>query len=123
MSTDEQTYRVSTRSYACTAYVRTTLRRALEFQPRDNVWAGTEYINAARGMVPNPHTTSRLPDDQAWELTKLELRTIQIALEWRHGKVSYQRARQEHKDHWSLIEDEINRVVRAIWHSEGKYWM
>lgn len=127
MNDTEQTYRVATYSYACTAYVRTTLRRALELQSRDNIWAGTEYINAARGMVLNTYTTTRLPDESVWELTRLELMTIHRALEWRRAKrdagTADKRVRHVIRSEWSFIEAEIARVVRAIWHAEGKYWM
>jgi hypothetical protein len=122
--TVETRYAVATYSYACTAYVRTTLRRALALQPTDNVWAGTEYVNTARGMV--GHTgwaTETLPDEQTWSLTKHELMTIRRALEWREGKSAYLSNSQLLRDEWSNITNEINRVCREIWHSEGKYWV
>jgi hypothetical protein len=120
-------YRVTTYSYACTAYVRTTLRRALELQSRDNVWAGTEYVNAARGMVPNTYTTNRLPDESVWELTRTELTTIHRALEWRKAKrdagTTDIHVRHVIRAEWSFIEAEISRVLRAVCRAEGKYWV
>jgi len=58
-----------------------------------------------------------------WELTKLQLLTIHRALEWRESKSSYLSNSQLLRDEWSNITDEINRVLREVWHSEGKYWM
>lgn len=117
-------YRVATYSYACSAYVRTTLRRALELQSRDRVWAGSEYINAARGMVTG---LSTLPDESVWELTKTELMTIHRALEWRRSKRAFgivdQGIRPVILAEWEQVENEIYRVLRSIWHNEGKYWM
>lgn len=125
MSTDQVTrYRVATYSYACTAYVRTTLRRALELQNRDNVWSGTESVNAARGMVAG---SGVLPDTQVWRLTETELMTIHLAIQWRKGMRRSLRAdtrvRGSVIEEWSRIEDEILRVLREVWHSQGKYWM
>ena len=120
----EQTYRVATYSHACTAYIRTTLRRALEFHGRDNVWHGTEYVNAALTMTTGPDI---LPDESVWDLSKTQLMTIHRALEYRQGKrkagtadigVSHVVLAE-----WSFIEAEITRVLRSIWHSEGRYWM
>jgi hypothetical protein len=122
--TDETRYAVATYSYACTAYVRTALRRALEFQPRDNVWFGTEYVNTARGMVDGPGI---LPDVSVWRLTKLELMTISRALEWRRGKRAAGKVDVNVSPsillEWESIENEVSRVLRDVWHSEGKYWM
>ncbi|MFD5308326.1 hypothetical protein [Streptomyces ardesiacus] len=128
MNDTEQTYHVATYSYACTAYVRTTLRRALALQSRDNVWVGTEYVNAARGMVgPLGGPSEYIPDTQVWELTRTEIMTIHTALEWRKGKRDADKAdthvRHVIRAEWSFIEAEIARVARDIWHSEGKYWM
>jgi hypothetical protein len=68
-----------------------------------------------------------LPDEQAWELSKLELMTIHRALEWRKAKRAAHRTdisvRHVIKAEWSFIEAEIARVLRAVWHAEGKYWM
>lgn len=120
---EEKRYTVATYSYACTAYVRSTLRRALELQSTHNVWTGTDYINTARSLV----SLSKLPDEQTWELTKLELHTIYAALSWRYANRSVGTAdlstSPEIEAEWSHIEDEIYRVLREVWHSEGKYWM
>lgn len=121
--TVDKRYRVATYSYACTAYVRTTLRRALALQSTDNVWVGTEYVNTARGMVGVLGWSEILPDEQTWELTKLELMTIRRALEWRESKSVYLHNSQILRDEWANITNEISRVLRDIWHSEGKYWM
>lgn len=124
---EDKRYRVATHSYACTAYVRTTLRRALALQPQENVWHGTEYVNTARGMAGVLGWSEILPDEQTWELTKLELMTIHRALEWRRGKRKAgkvdQKIRPEIVAEWANIENEIARVLREVWHSEGKYWM
>lgn len=117
-------YPVDTYTYACTAYVRTTLRRGLALQPQENVWAGTEFVNAARGMVAGP---DMLPDEHTWELTKTELTTIHRALEWRQARRKAGKAdvstRHEILTEWSFIEAGIRKVLREVWHSEGKYWM
>ncbi|MFE8916891.1 hypothetical protein [Streptomyces globisporus] len=123
MNETEQKYRVATYSYACTAYVRSTLRRALELQSTQNVWTGTDYINTARSLV----SLSKLPDEQTWELTKLELQTIYKAIAWRRARRSSGETDRNTslaiEAEWSHIEDEIFRVLREVWHSEGKYWM
>jgi len=122
--TADTRYTVATYSYACTAYVRTTLRRALELQSTHNVWAGSEYVNAAKAMVPNTYVTCKLPDETTWELTKLELMTIHLALEWRKAKRMGTRVTPiTLVREWAHIEEEIYRVLKGIWHSEGKYWM
>lgn len=116
----EKRYTVATYSYACTAYVRTTLRRALELQSTQNVWSGTDYVNTGRSLV----SLSKLPDEQTWELSKLELMTIHLALEWRKAKRMGTRVtRISVEKEWANIENEIYRVLREVWHSEGKYWM
>lgn len=123
MNQEDKRYTVATYSYACTAYVRTTLRRALALQSTDNVWSGTEYVNTARGMVGATGWSEILPDEQTWELTKLEIMTIHRALEWRESRPAYLRSSQLIRDHWKNITNEITRVLRSIWHSEGRYWM
>ena len=123
MNQEDKRYTIDTYSYACTAYVRSTLRRALELQPRDNVWASTEYVNTARGLVGPTGWSEYLPDERTWELTKLELMTIHRALEWRENKPSYLHSSQLLRDAWSNISEEITGVLRDIWHSEAKHWM
>ncbi|MGC9439245.1 hypothetical protein [Streptomyces sp. WG5] len=127
MPDTDQKYRVATYSYACTAYVRTTLRCALALQSAQNVWDNEEHANTARGMMGPVGWSEILSDTQVWELTKLELMTIHRALEWRKAKRDAGTA-DTHVSHviraeWSFIEAEITRVLRAVWHSEGKYWM
>ncbi|WP_157875619.1 MULTISPECIES: hypothetical protein [unclassified Streptomyces] len=123
--TEEKRYTVATYSYACTAYVRTTLRRALELQSTQNVWVGGDYVKTAKALVPNTYETCKLPDETTWELTKLELMTIHQALEW--GKAKPERTGTDREVNRFVeeaqIEDEIFRVLQGIWHSEGKYWM
>lgn len=124
----EQRYPVATYSYCCTAYVRTVLRRALALQSEENVWAGTEYVNAARAMVGEFGGPSfALPDVQVWKLTETELKTIHRALEWRRGKRAADKADltigPSILADWERIENEIYRVLRKIWHSRGLYWM
>jgi hypothetical protein len=92
-------------------------------QSQENVWQGTEYVNTARAMVGVSGPSEFLPDTQTWELTKHELMTIKRALEWRESKPAYLHHSQELRNEWSHITDEVNRVLRGIWHSEGKYWM
>lgn len=127
MNTTEEKYTVATYSYACTAYVRTTLRRALALQSTHNVWAGTEYVNAANGMVGLTGWCVLLPDETTWDLTKLELMTIHRALEWRNGRrmggLTDPNTSLDIVMEWAQISDEIYRVLQSIWHSEGKYWM
>lgn len=123
MNETDQQYKVATYSYACTAYVRTTLRRALALQSTHNVWAGSDNVNAANGMMWG--WSDILPDETTWELTKLELMTIHRALEWRKGRRGFNDTGRDEKlyGEWDQIADEIYRVLQGIWHSEGKYWM
>jgi len=125
MSNTEKRYSVATHTKACAAFVRTTLRRALASQYRDNVWHGTEYVNTARTLAGNVGAppSAFLPDEPVWELTKHELATIHRALEWRQSRPSYKNYAPELRAEWSRISDEITRVLRDIWHSEGRYWL
>lgn len=120
----EERYPVATFSYACTAHVRTVLRRGLAFQSQENVWTGTEYVNAARAMV---GSLSILPDTKVWKLTETELKTIKRALEWRAAKRKAGKTDlmvgPDILAEWQQIEDEITRVLREVWHSRGLYWM
>lgn len=127
-NSEEPRYPVATYSYTCTAYVRTVLRRALALQGHENVWSGTEYVNAARTMVGQCGGPSfALPDVRVWKLTKLELMTIHRALEWRRGKRAAGRVDLTIGSHilseWEQVENEIHSVLREVWHSEGKYWV
>lgn len=123
MPETERKHTVATYSYACTAYVRTTLRRALELQSTHSVWADAEYVNAARAMVPNTYVTTRLPDATTWELSELELSTIHRALQWRKEFRGTDQRYENLYQEWGFIEEEIYRVLQGIWHSEGKHWM
>ncbi|MEU0952782.1 hypothetical protein ABZ353_10630 [Streptomyces niveus] len=121
------TYRVPAYSYTCTAYVRTTLRRALELHSTQNVWADTKYVNAANALVGRHTWADFLPDKTTWNLTKTELMTIHSAITWRKAKrfagLVDRGVTSTQTQEWAHIEDEIYRVLRGIWHAEGKYWM
>jgi hypothetical protein len=120
----EKRHDVATFNETCTAYVRTILRRALELNNLQHVWTGTEFINAAVRMTRSP---SVLPDVPVWRLTEMEVKTIHRALEWHASK-----RRGGFVDTglptsillmYARIELEVERVMRGIWHSQGKYWM
>ncbi|MFJ5882693.1 hypothetical protein [Kitasatospora cineracea] len=68
--------------HTCQApFLRSTLRRALN--AAEPVWAGTEYVNAAR------HLSFNLPDSGPWYLTRTELHTLRQALERRRAGGSW----------------------------------
>lgn len=122
-----QKYIIPTYSYVCTAYVRSTLRRALELQSTHNVWADSDYVNSAQFMIGLETWERVLPDTQTWDLTRTELVTIRQALAWRRERRNAGQCDHSAKEslafEWGRIEAEVNQVLRGIWHSEGKYWM
>ncbi|MCX4554153.1 hypothetical protein [Streptomyces sp. NBC_01500] len=119
------------------AFVRTSLRGALELHHRYNIWTGTEYVNAARAMsskgspdllseyvnaaraMSGKDSPDLLSDDDVWELDKVQMLTIKRALDWRMSTMED----NPNAECYELIRDEINGQLRALYHSEGKYWM
>ncbi|WP_327294471.1 hypothetical protein [Streptomyces sp. NBC_01197] len=98
--------------------MRTTLRRALELHHRYNIWTGTEYVNAAKAMS-GKGSPDLLSDADVWDLDKVQMLTIKRALDWRMSRMED----NPNSECYELIRDEINGQLRALYHSEGKYWM
>ncbi|MFE4639205.1 hypothetical protein ACFRJ1_38285 [Streptomyces sp. NPDC056773] len=101
-------------------YLRTTLRRALALQSAQNVWAGTEHISNARGLV-----SGELPDGGPWILTRSQLTTLVIALRWRSARraATGVNAPPDIVARWQEIEDAVTQAHRAACQSEGLYWI
>ncbi|MFF5106078.1 hypothetical protein [Streptomyces sp. NPDC000134] len=102
-------------------HLRCTLKRALALQAKQNVWASTEHINNARVMAYG----DQLPDSGRWELTRSQLRTLKIAIEWRRAKhaASDQKTAPDILEHWTEIEDEVIAAYRAVSNEAGLYWI
>ncbi|MEE1797497.1 hypothetical protein PUR57_02150 [Streptomyces sp. JV176] len=102
-------------------HLRCTLKRALALQSTRNVWSGIEDINNAVEMAYG----GELPDSGRWLLTCSQLRTLQIAIEWRrvNRATSDQGAAPDILEHWKEIEDEIIGAYRDACHEEGMYWI
>ncbi|MFF7166931.1 hypothetical protein ACFZBP_37060 [Streptomyces sp. NPDC008086] len=102
-------------------HLRCTLQRALALQAMQNVWSGTENINNAVAMAYG----NELPDSGSWLLTRSQLRTLKIAIEWRRVT----RAARDRKaapdiiEHWTEIEDQVIEAYRAASHAEGLHWI
>ncbi|MBD0739821.1 hypothetical protein [Streptomyces sp. CBMA29] len=111
----ERRYAVRTFSVSQRAYVRTTLRRALELQPQYNIWAGSEYVYAARELVADG---GRLSDEPVWNLTKTELRAVARAIESRRARRIAGRcdvaASETALTDWHGIEEAILRKHQAV---------
>ncbi|MGW2840621.1 hypothetical protein ACWCWD_22860 [Streptomyces sp. NPDC001493] len=102
-------------------YLRCTLKRALALQSAHNVWSGTEHINNAVAMAYG----DQLPDSRRWELTRSQLRTLKIAIEWRRATraASDKTTAPEILERWMRIEDEVMGAYRATSNETGSYWM
>jgi hypothetical protein len=102
-------------------YLRSTLKRALELQATQNVWSGAENINNAVEMAYG----DELPDSGRWLLTRSQLRTLKIAIEWRRAKraSSDREIAPDILEHWTEIEDQVIEAYRAACHAEGLYWV
>ncbi|MER7043635.1 hypothetical protein [Streptomyces jumonjinensis] len=102
-------------------YLRTTLRRALEFQSVQSVWSGAEHINNAIAML----YSDELSDSGPWMLTKSQLSTLVAATEWRRAKRGTWdvHTNPEILAHYSEIEKEISEAYRSACHAEGCYRM
>ncbi|MFB6533114.1 hypothetical protein ACFCY8_13410 [Streptomyces noursei] len=102
-------------------HLRCTLKRALALQATQNVWSSAEHINNAVAMA----YADQLPDSGRWELTRSQLRTLKIAIEWRRAK----RAASDNKtapdilERWTQIEDEVIAAYRAVSNEAGLYWI
>lgn len=102
-------------------HLRCTLKRALALQATQNVWSGTENINNAVAMAYG----GELPDSGRWTLTRSQLRTLKIAIEWRRGKRAAhgQNPAADILEHWTEIEDQVIEAYRAASHTEGLHWI
>lgn len=109
----ERRYAVRTSTVSQCAYVRTTVRRALELQAQYNIWTGTEYVNAARELA-----AEGLPDVPVWNLTKTELRTLARAIESRRARRNAGRCDVTTSEtvlaDWHEIEEAILRKHRTV---------
>ncbi|MFJ9889482.1 hypothetical protein ACIQRW_26990 [Streptomyces sp. NPDC091287] len=102
-------------------HLRCTLKRALALQTAHNVWSGTEHINSAVAMAYG----DQLPDSGRWELTRSQLRTLKIAIEWRRATraASDKKTAPDILEHWTKIEDEVIAAYRAVSNEAGLYWI
>ncbi|MEU7230136.1 hypothetical protein [Streptomyces chrestomyceticus] len=102
-------------------YLRTTLRRALEFQATQNVWSDAEHVNNATSMIHGNEITDTGP----WEFTKSQLSTLVAAIKWRRGKhATWDRmASPDIRKHWAEIEGEIIDAYRSACHADGAQWV
>ncbi|MFD0370816.1 hypothetical protein [Streptomyces sp. NPDC127114] len=102
-------------------HLRCILRRALAVRPGHNVWPGTEHINNALAMAYG----GELPDSGPWYLTRSQLRTLKIAIEWRRAKREGhpQKTAPDILEHWTEIEDEVIAAYRNSCHAEGLHWI
>ncbi len=102
-------------------HLRCTLKRALALQATQNVWSSTEHINNAVEMTYG----DQLPDSGRWELTRSQLRTLKIAIEWRRARRSASdgRVAPHVLEHWAEIEEEVIVAYRAASHAEGIDWV
>ncbi|WP_030711074.1 hypothetical protein [Streptomyces sp. NRRL F-2580] len=102
-------------------HLRCTLKRALALQSAQNVWSGTENINNAVAMAYG----DELPDSGRWLLTRSQLRTLKIAIEWRRAKraASDRETAPDILEHWTEIEDQVIEGYRGACHAEGLHWI
>ncbi|NDZ77024.1 hypothetical protein G3I19_00495 [Streptomyces sp. SID10853] len=102
-------------------HLRCTLKRALALQSTHIVWSGTEHINNAVGMAYG----NELPDSGRWELTRSQLRTLKIAIEWRRATraASDKKTAPDILERWTRIEDEVIAAYRAVSNEAGLYWI
>ena len=102
-------------------HLRCTLKRALALQDTQNVWSSTEHINNARAMAYG----NQLPDSGRWQLTRSQLRTLKIAIEWRRAKrtTSDKEIAPDILERWTEIEDEVIAAYRAAGNEAGLYWI
>ncbi len=101
-------------------HLRCTLKRALALQSAHNVWSGTEHINNAVAMAYG----DQLPDSGRWELTRSQLHTLKIAIEWRRARraASDRKTAADILEHWAEIEDEV-LAAYAVANEAGLYWI
>ncbi|MFH9295813.1 hypothetical protein [Streptomyces sp. NPDC017520] len=102
-------------------HLRCTLKSALALQATQNVWSSTEHINNAVAMAYG----DQLPDSGRWELTRSQIRTLKIAIEWRSAKraASDKKTSPDVLEHWTQIEDEVIAAYRAVSNEAGLYWI
>ncbi|MFF6956168.1 hypothetical protein [Streptomyces sp. NPDC008317] len=102
------------------AHLRCTLRRALALQATENIWSSTEHVNNAVVMVCN----GELPDTGRWLLTRSQLHTLTIAIEWRRAKRAArdQNAAPDVLERWTEIEDHVMSAYWAARRGEGTPW-
>ncbi|MCH0566925.1 hypothetical protein I3F54_27715 [Streptomyces sp. MUM 2J] len=67
----------------------------------------------------------QLPDSGRWELTRSQLRTLKIAIEWRRAKraASDKTTAPDILKRWTQIEDEVIAAYRAVSNEAGLYWI
>jgi hypothetical protein len=102
-------------------HLRCILKRALALQVTQNIWSGTENINNAVAMAYG----NELPDSDRWFLTRSQLRTLKIAIEWRRAKraASERKTASDTLDHWTEIENQVIEAYRAASHAEDLHWI
>ena len=106
----QSTYHVYPTHAVQAPHMRVILKRALEFQ---SVWHSAEHVNNANRLK----FESTLPDDGPWRLTKSELRTLVIALDWFAAKREHSDS-YKNTEHWiKELHREIERDIRAAYRS------
>lgn len=112
----QSTYHIYPTNAVQAPHVRVMLKRALEFP---NVWHSTEHINNANKLK----FETGLPDAGPWHLTKSELRTLVIVLDWfaakREHNDSYKSAEQWIKELHREIERDIRAAYRSACRTDG----
>ncbi|MFK4187259.1 hypothetical protein ACI2L4_25095 [Streptomyces sparsogenes] len=113
---NHETYHVYPTHRVQAPHVRAMLKRALALQ---NVWHSTEHINNANKLK----FETGLSDDGPWHLTKSELLTLVIALDWfaakREHSDSYKSTEQWIKELHREIERDIRAAYRSACRTEG----
>ncbi|MEU4199184.1 hypothetical protein AB0F64_04415 [Streptomyces sp. NPDC026294] len=101
-------------------HLRCILKRALALQATQNVWSGTEHINNAVEMAYG----NQLPGSGRWELTRSQLHTLKIAIEWRRVKrvSSDKKTAADILKHWTAIEYEV-LAAYAVANEAGLHWI
>ncbi|MDH6705434.1 hypothetical protein P3T27_002144 [Kitasatospora sp. MAA19] len=106
----EQTWVVITDGPCASGHVLSSLRRALA--AKEPVWAGTEYVNAARELQ------DQLPHEGPWTLTRTELHTIRRAMSRFRGRGPWCQATGQCGFHDLMVERITEASEHAIRHRQ-----
>ncbi|MGW9170167.1 hypothetical protein [Streptomyces decoyicus] len=116
LSDDEYSSRVQSH------YLRWVLSEALKRHGSDNIFIGTEHVNAACHMSRDLSISGEVP----WGLDKIQLRTLVIGLRWwdastRKGYYN-DRWPQALKELYGAVEKAVKDAYRAACHADGQTW-